>query len=687
VPGAVSAVIPLYNHERWIGEAVDSVRDQTLPVAELVVVDDGSSDRSLRALREHDVGGLRCLTQENRGAHEALNRGISVAKGDYVAILNSDDAHEPEWIESAYAISRARGAALVFGSVRLVDGEGAPLPPDSETARWYAAAVEQVRGAASLRAGVARENVAVTTSSFFLHRALWRALGGFRAYRYVHDYDFLLRALELCPDRVVFADGVPAVRYRVHERNTISEDLERALAERAAMLADLRRLGGRLRRLPGRARARRALTRDVDATPPVPPVGPSARAVGSEPPASLAPGADPAGATALGAASRTGLRVGLVVRSLGSGGLEEIVAMLAQGLPTEGLETAVLCTHAGGPTADRLRAAGVDVTLGRGRPDACSRWVAATAPDVLSTHFIGLDTMADLAGAGVPAVETVHNCYGWLDAVGWKDEASKRAAAAATVAVSETVARYHARHTPGDGPITVVPNAVHPGRAARAPRPFARRSLALDPDVPVLVHHGRTSGQKNLPGLLSAFERLLASEPDAVLLLAGPADRDTLARLRREHGSLFSRGSVRHLAPVRSVGILLAAADAYVSSSFYEGWSVAASEALWVGIPVVLSDCGGARELAGDGGARGRVVTNPLGDPMAVSPETLRVPPSETMERHESEMAAAMADVIGARGAWSERAAEVRAWARRTLAPARMVGAYGEILRKAAGRG
>ena len=68
------------------------------------------------------------------------------------------------------------------------------------------------------------------------------------------------------------------------------------------------------------------------------------------------------------------LRAGIVVRSLGTGGLEEVVALLAQALPAVGVSASLLCSHEGGPIADRLTNAGVDVTIGGGRASSCAEW-------------------------------------------------------------------------------------------------------------------------------------------------------------------------------------------------------------------------------------------------------------------------------------------------------------------------
>ena len=652
----VSVVIPAYNHSRWIGQALDSVAAQALPAGEVVVVDDGSDDGTADVVEDRSVPGLRLLRQENRGAHHALNRGVRLCRGEWVAILNSDDTYEPERLEHAWGVARQTGAALLFGSVRLVDAEGGPVDPTHPIATWYDEASRWASRAGSLRAALRRHNVAVTTSNFFLHRALWEELGGFRAYRYVHDYDFLLRAMALCPDRVVHEPSLGGVLYRVHAANTISEG-DAAQREREAMQADLRRPVGRARRMVTGWLGRRRLDDRLDRSMLLDPVARPAIAPSPVPP-----------------------RIGLMVEKLDLGGLEEVVALLARALPALGVEASVLCVGSGGAVARRLQASGVPVEVLGGRTGDVVGWARREGVTVVSSHFAPIQAVEALVEAGVPVVETVQNCYAWLDDDGWGAERRRVEAASGIVAVSDTVAGYYARHT-GHDPRWIVPNAVHPARGARVPRPFARRVLGLDEKTRVLAFVGRLTEQKNPAGLLEAFAGARNDLSEAVLLLAGPADGSAgMGRLRRRHRDLFASGAIRHLRSPSHVGTVLTAADAYVSASFYEGWSVAASEAAWAGRPLILTETGGSRELAGASEDRGVVAPNPCGDPLGVSLEMVRRPPPAAWKASQDALTLAMKSVLEERDGWREREEAIRSWAREELHPERIAGRYAEIL-------
>jgi glycosyltransferase involved in cell wall biosynthesis len=656
----LSVVIPSYNHERWIGAAVDSVRSQTLPASELVVVDDGSSDDSLAVLADHRFPGMRVVRQRNRGAHLALNRAIALSKGDYLAILNSDDIFDPPRLEHAWGVARATGAALVCGSVRLIDAEGGEVDPEHDIARWYREARDLARSAPSLRQALRRHNVAVTTSNFFMHRELWSRLGGFAAYRYVHDYDFLLRAVRLCPDRVVYEDSLRDVGYRVHGANTISESHERALEERREMLLGVRREGRRLvsvvRRPADRSAVRAAVDGSAVLTPIARPVAPAE-------------------------AVDRAIRVGIVVRSLGNGGLEEILALLAQALPAAGVDTCVLCSHAGGAVADRLRSAGVGMRIASGRAAEWLDWAKGEGLDLISSHFAPHEVIATLAPSAIPVVETIHNTYAWFLADDWEREQQRIDRVAAVVAVSDGAAAYYERHS-GHRPHRVIPNAIHPGRVPRVPRVFARGRYGLGPDDVVLCSIGRITEQKNPAGLLRAFEAAAARAPELRLLLAGSPDRSgRMSSLTSTHRALFSRGVVRHIGAVEDVGTVLSASDAFVSNSFYEGWSVAASEAAWVGLPLLLSETGGSAELIGRDSTRGVLVPNPCGAPLDVTKEVIGGPDPVAVTANEAVLSDALVRFVAERDAWHARGPMIRAHARRTLEPTIMAERYARCFR------
>ncbi len=127
----VTAIVPVYNGERFLAQALDSALAQTMRDLEIVVVDDGSTDGSgsladLYASRHPGV--VRVLHQPNRGLCHARNAALAVARGEYFALLDADDIWLPHHLEESVAVlQRDRHVALVHADIERIDVDGNSL--------------------------------------------------------------------------------------------------------------------------------------------------------------------------------------------------------------------------------------------------------------------------------------------------------------------------------------------------------------------------------------------------------------------------------------------------------------------------------------------------------------------------------------------------------------------------------
>lgn len=122
----VTVVIPSYNHERYVEQAVRSVMDQTYGNIELIVIDDGSRDASARLLAQlKEQYGFKLVVRPNKGLSATLNEGIGMASGKYIAFLASDDFYCPGRIENAVRAFEPLGpdVAAVYCDGYLVDDD------------------------------------------------------------------------------------------------------------------------------------------------------------------------------------------------------------------------------------------------------------------------------------------------------------------------------------------------------------------------------------------------------------------------------------------------------------------------------------------------------------------------------------------------------------------------------------
>lgn len=124
----ISVVMPVYNTEAYVGEAIASVLAQTFEDFELVIVDDGGDDASMAICREFSDERIRIVTQANRGLAGARNTGIAASRGQYIALLDSDD----RWDASKLALhfihlSASPEVDVSYAGSRLIDAAGNPL--------------------------------------------------------------------------------------------------------------------------------------------------------------------------------------------------------------------------------------------------------------------------------------------------------------------------------------------------------------------------------------------------------------------------------------------------------------------------------------------------------------------------------------------------------------------------------
>jgi glycosyltransferase involved in cell wall biosynthesis len=195
----VSVVVPTHNGERYIAEALDSILAQTAPPAEIIVVDDGSTDEGPRIARSYGAR-VNVLHQANAGAAAARNTGVAAVTQPYIAFLDHDDLWTPHKLELQLAALAARPElAGVFGHmVEFVS----PDAPADVAGRLVPQTVPQP---------------STLISCMLMHTSEFRRVGTLDTSSHADFVDWYLRArdLGLAFD---FLDEV-VVRRRLHGRN------------------------------------------------------------------------------------------------------------------------------------------------------------------------------------------------------------------------------------------------------------------------------------------------------------------------------------------------------------------------------------------------------------------------------------------------------------------------------------
>ena len=112
----ISVIIPLYNKVNTVERAVRSVLDQTVSEFELIVVNNGSTDGSEDVVKRIDDPRIILISQPNQGVSMARNKGVAIAKGDYVAFLDADDEWRPTFLETVLRMREKYPDCAVFAT-------------------------------------------------------------------------------------------------------------------------------------------------------------------------------------------------------------------------------------------------------------------------------------------------------------------------------------------------------------------------------------------------------------------------------------------------------------------------------------------------------------------------------------------------------------------------------------------
>jgi len=201
----VSVLMSVYNGERYLNRALQSLLEQSFTDFEIVLIDDGSTDRSREIMGSYSDPRIRIVDQENRGLTKSLNRAASVARGEFLARQDADDLSLPDRLETQVEfLNRAPEAVAVGSDWETIDGEG-------KVRTRQLAIVRDVWLRATLPIGNRLCHGAMT-----IRRSAFERAGGYdERYRYSQDYELWWRMA-----RIGRLYHIPRVLYRHRQHET-----------------------------------------------------------------------------------------------------------------------------------------------------------------------------------------------------------------------------------------------------------------------------------------------------------------------------------------------------------------------------------------------------------------------------------------------------------------------------------
>ncbi len=179
-PPLVSVIMPTYNVEKYVEEAVNSILNQTFPDFEFIIVDDGSTDRSTEILRSYTDSRIQLLfNKKNEGNYPARNRGCRLAKGKYIAVMDADDIALPERLEKQVEFMEQNTDVLACGTAyRLMDRNRVIVEPTE----W-----DDIRY-------ILMKTFCMLHPTLLIRKSIMKQVGYYKTEsRYAEDYNLVLR--------------------------------------------------------------------------------------------------------------------------------------------------------------------------------------------------------------------------------------------------------------------------------------------------------------------------------------------------------------------------------------------------------------------------------------------------------------------------------------------------------------
>ena len=184
----LSIITPVYNGEQFIEFCIRNVIEQDCPKIEHIIVDGGSTDKTVEIVKQYAerYPHIRWVSEKDRGQSDAMNKGLLMARGDIIGILNDDDFYEPDVLNRASEIFRTLPEpSLVVGNCNIWGDEGKIVKVNRPKHLKFLDLVSRVHP------------FPVNPSAYFYHRSLHQDIGLYDVDdHYTMDLDFMLKAVQ-----------------------------------------------------------------------------------------------------------------------------------------------------------------------------------------------------------------------------------------------------------------------------------------------------------------------------------------------------------------------------------------------------------------------------------------------------------------------------------------------------------
>jgi glycosyltransferase involved in cell wall biosynthesis len=191
----ISIITPVYNGEKFIESCLQVVIDQNCLEVEHIILDGGSSDKTVDIIKEkaNQYPHIRWVSEKDRGQSDAINKGISMAKGQIIGVLNVDDFYEPNVINRVCNLFNfLPEPSLIVGNCNILNQQNQLISINKPNRLQTISLLLERR----INNGIIDASFPVNPSAYFYHKSLHEKIGLYKVEEhYVMDLDFLLKAV------------------------------------------------------------------------------------------------------------------------------------------------------------------------------------------------------------------------------------------------------------------------------------------------------------------------------------------------------------------------------------------------------------------------------------------------------------------------------------------------------------
>ncbi|MCD4821008.1 MAG: glycosyltransferase, partial [Methanococcoides sp.] len=312
------------------------------------------------------------------------------------------------------------------------------------------------------------------------------------------------------------------------------------------------------------------------------------------------------------------LNVLIETKSLDKGGLEQVIFDLATNIDKNSYEIFIACIDKAGHIAEKCRKNGIPVFLINNDEKRYEEIIKEHNIDLINSHYsnFGVNVASKLS---IPIISVIHNNYVWLDSTELSEFREVDNCINKYIAVSKNVSRYSRHHFEIDAKkIEIIPNGLNIERYNKLSKDTlkTRTDFGVNNDDYIFLHVAACQGAKGHNLLISAMKDLVVKYPKIKIISVGHTldfnycntIKERIKDEKLEENIIF-KGFVSEHDLINIYQI----SDAFLLPSLFEGWSISMMEAMYFGLPLILTDVGASRDIIKDNDI-GMIIPNSYGD-------------------------------------------------------------------------